>query len=237
MRMAGKIDIEMAKASSDDRRIAGLVRHREARSARKRVAILAAASEVFVENGYERSSVNAIAERAGVALGTIYKQFTSKERLFASAMGAGAEEVRDVLQRARLPEAPEDALRLLARTYIDIATQPRMIGLLQVVAAEVSRRPELGRYVVSQQIEPLDEWIYGYLEYATNKGLLSVGNIPRATAQFMGMLNQNTTLPYIFLGSGATPLTSRFVDEVIEEAVITFLARYGHGCGSVPKQY
>jgi TetR/AcrR family transcriptional regulator, regulator of autoinduction and epiphytic fitness len=227
MSVTNEIDLNPDKASSDVRRVAGLVRHREARSARKRASILEAASEVFIENGYERSSVTAIAERAEVALGTIYKQFNSKEQLFANAMGAGVEEVRDVLRRARLPDAPEDALRLLARTYIDIATKRRMVGLLQVVAAEVSRWPELGRLVVSQQIEPLDEWIYGYLEAATQKGLLSVGNIPRATAQFMGMLNQNTTLPYIFLGPGATPLTPSFVDEVVEEAVLTFLARYG----------
>jgi AcrR family transcriptional regulator len=47
----------------------------------KRDAILAAALALFVERGYHGTAVPAIADRAGVAAGTIYHHFESKERL------------------------------------------------------------------------------------------------------------------------------------------------------------
>ena len=45
----------------------------------KREAILAAATELFVERGFHGTTVPEIAERAGVGAGTIYRHFASKE--------------------------------------------------------------------------------------------------------------------------------------------------------------
>jgi AcrR family transcriptional regulator len=47
-------------------------------------AILAAALELFVERGFHGTSVPSVAERAGVAAGTIYHYFDSKEALVNS---------------------------------------------------------------------------------------------------------------------------------------------------------
>jgi AcrR family transcriptional regulator len=44
-------------------------------------AILAAALDLFVERGFHGTSVPSVAERAGVAAGTIYHYFASKEAL------------------------------------------------------------------------------------------------------------------------------------------------------------
>jgi len=47
-----------------------------------RQRLLAAARELIEDGGYASASVVAIAERAGVASGTLYRHFTSKEDLF-----------------------------------------------------------------------------------------------------------------------------------------------------------
>jgi len=47
-----------------------------------RVRLLLAAQELIEEGGYGAASVAAIAERAGVAAGTLYRHFSSKEELF-----------------------------------------------------------------------------------------------------------------------------------------------------------
>lgn len=49
------------------------------RKARTRAAILAAASDLFQENGYEHTSIQQIAERADTGVGTLYGYFRSKE--------------------------------------------------------------------------------------------------------------------------------------------------------------
>ena len=53
------------------------------RGERTRLAILEAAQELFLENGYQGTSMRQIAERAGgIAVGGIYNHFASKEDIF-----------------------------------------------------------------------------------------------------------------------------------------------------------
>lgn len=57
-----------------------------------RAAILEAALEMFRERGYEQTTMRAIADRAGVALGNAYYYFHSKEHLIQAFYGRTHEE-------------------------------------------------------------------------------------------------------------------------------------------------
>src|SRR5947208_125730 len=52
-------------------------------------AIMDAALAVFRERGYEGTTIPAIAERAGIAQGTLYNYFPSKEKLLFACARAG----------------------------------------------------------------------------------------------------------------------------------------------------
>ena len=54
-----------------------------------RERLLAAARELIEDGGYGSASVAAIAERAGVAAGTLYRHFASKEDLFVDVFRLG----------------------------------------------------------------------------------------------------------------------------------------------------
>lgn len=58
----------------------------------KRKAILEAAETLFMRNGYDGSSMDAIAAEAGVSKLTVYSHFTDKEKLFAEAVKSKCEE-------------------------------------------------------------------------------------------------------------------------------------------------
>ena len=58
----------------------------------KRRAILEAAKSLFLRNGYDGSSMDAIAAEAGVSKLTVYSHFTDKETLFSAAIKAKCEE-------------------------------------------------------------------------------------------------------------------------------------------------
>lgn len=75
--------------------------------ARTRAALLQAGAEVFVERGFGRSSVEAIAQRAGFSRGAFYSNFASKEELFAELL---QERVYSVYRRMaeRLLSGQED---------------------------------------------------------------------------------------------------------------------------------
>ena len=51
------------------------------RGEQTRAAIAAAAQELFLERGYDRTTMRAVADRAGVSIGNAYYYFASKEHL------------------------------------------------------------------------------------------------------------------------------------------------------------
>src|SRR5690606_28220951 len=71
--------------------------------------ILAGAREVFMECGFDRASVDAIAARAGVAKATVYNHFQDKAQLFVASFSEEADCVRAELV-ACLTAEPEGSV-------------------------------------------------------------------------------------------------------------------------------
>jgi AcrR family transcriptional regulator len=69
----------------------------EARKAGTRERIVAAALEQVAEGGYASASVQAVARRAGVAVGTVYRHFPSKAELFAEVFRRASQRELDVV--------------------------------------------------------------------------------------------------------------------------------------------
>lgn len=82
-----------------------------------RHALLAAAADLFTEHGYDRTSVRAIAERAGVNQALLFRHFGSKDALFARV---AAERALAVLHGG----PPEELLDRTLRSILDRGTGP-----------------------------------------------------------------------------------------------------------------
>jgi AcrR family transcriptional regulator len=63
-------------------------------------AILTAAAQVLIAQGYEGATTARIAERAGVSIGSLYQYFPNKEALVAALIEHHAEEIVAVLEQA-----------------------------------------------------------------------------------------------------------------------------------------
>ena len=74
----------------------------ETRSQRKHRAIVEAATEVFLANGYSRTSMDDIARQAGVSKQTVYQHFKSKEQLLTHVVTSI---IADAGERADAPIA------------------------------------------------------------------------------------------------------------------------------------
>ena len=66
----------------------------EAMRAQRREELLASAAKVFAERGYQGTDMQALADEAGVAKGTVYLYFASKEELFLAAVDQGVKEMK-----------------------------------------------------------------------------------------------------------------------------------------------
>jgi AcrR family transcriptional regulator len=73
----------------------------------RREQILAAAKEVFAERGYHNASINDIIRRAGIARGTFYLYFESKQKIFESILDQALVELRSRITRIETGEGAE----------------------------------------------------------------------------------------------------------------------------------
>ncbi len=107
-----------------------------------RARLLQAAQELIEEGGYGAASVIAIAERAGVAAGTLYRHFSSKEELFVELFRSVCDrEVRAMQSAAE--KMPADA------PYAD-----RLETVLATFAERAMRRPRLAWALIAEPVDP-----------------------------------------------------------------------------------
>jgi AcrR family transcriptional regulator len=104
----------------------------------KRAAIARAALELFVREGYERASVDAIAAEAGVSKRTVYNHFADKEQLFLAVVGE--------LYAQLMGQAEDIAERALAEDQMG----PRLLTFVGQVAHGIHRSP--GRAAIMRLI-------------------------------------------------------------------------------------
>jgi AcrR family transcriptional regulator len=81
--------------------------------------VIAEAAAVADEVGFDRLSLAAVAERAGVRLPSLYKHVASLDDLRAGVAALGTRELGEALSAAAIGRAGEDALRALAAAYRD----------------------------------------------------------------------------------------------------------------------
>ena len=119
----------------------------QTRTARKRRAILDAATTLFLAEGYLATSMDQIAAAAAVSKQTVYKQFADKQTLFREIVTGTVTEVSDPVaeQVASLPGSTDLAagLRDLARALLAQVIQPRMMQLRRLVIGEAGRGPTI----------------------------------------------------------------------------------------------
>src|ERR1700691_2537875 len=111
----------------------------ESRSDRKRKALLLAATELFLEKGYDSTSMDDVAARAAVSKPTVYKYFSDKERLYGEIVCATTGEVDNLMRLVAETMAGqtnvESCLLTLARRFITALMQPRILRLRRLVMA------------------------------------------------------------------------------------------------------
>jgi AcrR family transcriptional regulator len=86
-------------------------------SARKRDSILNAARAVFSREGYAGTAVDDIAEQAGIAKGTLYLYFKSKEDVYLAAL---ARDIRELAERARVEMDRQPGFREKLSSFIRV---------------------------------------------------------------------------------------------------------------------
>ncbi|MCB8815059.1 TetR/AcrR family transcriptional regulator [Desulfosporosinus shakirovi] len=154
--------------------------------------ILDAAIEAFAESGFHQCQVNKIARLAGVADGTIYLYFKSKEdiliRVFQERMGEFIAGVSRELSQCKTTKA---RLRTIVRTHFTYMEQNRSIAI--VTQLELRQSEPRVRLPINVTVSAYFNLIEGVIQQGIECG--EVPKIDKRTARQMifGSLDEATT--------------------------------------------
>ncbi|WP_321897861.1 TetR/AcrR family transcriptional regulator [Paraburkholderia heleia] len=191
---------------------------------RKRAAIVAAAIDEFLAFGFDATSMDRIAARAGVSKRTVYNHFPSKEALFAAILcqlwdasataDAPAYRAGEPL-RAQLVELLMRKLRLLS--------DEAFFKLARVAIAAGIHSPERARDMVAR-IGEREEDLTVWVRAAAADGRLKTSDPAFASQQLHGIVKAFAFWPQVAMGQ--PPLDEAQQRQVAESSADLFLARY-----------
>jgi AcrR family transcriptional regulator len=111
----------------------------------KRLAILEAAKEVFLQRGFSDASMSEVAARIGGSKQTLYSYFSSKDDLFVSMMiERGAVMIEPIFETLDTINSLPAALAEFSIRYIRFATTPDILAFRRIIYAE-GAKSNLGR--------------------------------------------------------------------------------------------
>lgn len=119
-------------------------RPKRADATRNRELLLNAATAAFTEKGVD-ASLEEIARRAGVGIGTLYRHFPTREALVVAAYRHGVEQLCDAADALSAREEPDRALELWMERFVSYVATKR--GLAAVLKQTANSHAELFTYV------------------------------------------------------------------------------------------
>ena len=208
------------------------------RSAGKHRAIMDAATTVFLKKGYVGTSMDEIAEIAGVSKQTVYKHFADKDRLFAEIVLATTDDVDQVVRGLAGTLADtrdlEKDLRDVARRFLARLMAPQLLRLRRLVIANADRLPELGHAWYEQGFGRVLRTLATSFRRLAEHRLLLVDDAHLAAHHFVGMLLWIPLNEAMFTGN-RRPRTNAELERYADAAVRAFLKAYGPVRGVGPR--
>ncbi|POH60545.1 TetR/AcrR family transcriptional regulator [Arthrobacter glacialis] len=110
-------------------------------------AILAAALELGALHGISGTTMEEVAERAGVAKGSVYYNFASKDKLFEELLTAGVSSLSATLRTAREQASGFGAIEAMVMQMLTLIAENR--ALAKLMAAEIFRTDRVWQHTVS----------------------------------------------------------------------------------------
>ncbi|TAL02040.1 MAG: TetR/AcrR family transcriptional regulator [Rhodospirillaceae bacterium] len=161
---------EAGKVAADAKRPSA--KRRPRRPSLSNEAFLARALDLFLEQGFERASIEAITAAAGIAKRTVYLRYGDKKSLFKAALQRAIEEWIVPVERLREVENGDLEASLLAigQILVDNILSPAGLRLLRLTNAESGRMPEIGAYNVHQGTDPTIAYLADLLRRHIGQG-------------------------------------------------------------------
>ncbi len=196
-----------------------------ARGVARREAVLRAATEVFLESGYEGAAMSEIVARAGGSKTFIYEQFGSKAGLFRAMMADSCAAIlRPLADDALKAGDPREALTVFARRFVDVICEPQALALQRVATSEGPRNPEVAEAYFTSGHDVAYARLATYLA-GVARTPMPEGHLAVLVTTFLAMI-RGQRVERLAVGSTAVPPPSE-TEAILGMSVDWLLGRIG----------
>lgn len=182
-----------------------------------RSRIMTAATKIFVEHGFD-TSLEAIAQAAGVTRPTIYRYFGSKEELLQAVLTVITTEIPGVEIDRDAP--PHKALLDFAHAVRAVVLHENYMALTRLAMVTSEYRAELSQHGLGNQRRTLLV-LTKYLRWAMRNGLFRKANVDRAGERFLSSVFGFSRTRQLFWGYPQE--TPKQAELYVREAVTAFV--------------
>jgi TetR/AcrR family transcriptional regulator, mexJK operon transcriptional repressor len=189
---------------------------------RRDARLLDVATKLFMERGFDGTSIDAVAETAGVSKPTVYARYSDKRDLFAAVLRATIQRWLAPLSAAAeaaavSPKDIETTLHDLSRHLLAHSSTPEVIMLRRTLAAQAAQFPELSKLAYEEG------WLRGVravailLQQFAARGQIRIED-PAIAADLFLSLVLSTSERQLLHGIASRPK----IQEQRREAAVTF---------------
>ncbi len=199
------------------------VRTRGARTVQR---IFEAASRLFLSRGFSETTMEAIAQEAGVSKATLYSHYGSRDELFSAVIWAstGDRFASGALSGVTGAEDLHKKIERLAFAVLDLLLHPDTVAGNRMVSAEARRFPELGKLFYDNGPSRLIERLAALFETGMSAGLLRRADSRDVAKHFIGLVRGDLQLRAMLGDETATTDAER--RHAVVAGVNAFLSAY-----------
>ena len=168
----------------------GVGRPRRGTASARESLLFAAATRVFLRDGYGLASIDKVAAEAGVSTRTIYERFKNKAELLATVITRLIErDMATFLATAELDRLdPREALKSIALSIGGRVRDPDSAALFRIVATEAQRFPDLAALMRENGKRQWDGAVGNYFRGQVARGTLELADPDRSAVLFLQMI-------------------------------------------------
>jgi TetR/AcrR family transcriptional repressor of mexJK operon len=187
--------------------------------------VLEAAEQLFLEQGFERTSVEAVAKASEVSKMTIYSYFPTKKALFEATIVRRVDAAFDFQSDAELPPSdPRKGLTIIGRHFLALIRVDEVICKQRVLYAEAGVQMDACSAFFQQGPLNIVARVRAYLDSAVATGSLVFHDTEAGADQFLSLF-LGTAHIKVMLGLGKP--TPEEDERLLERNVEMMMRAYG----------
>lgn len=187
--------------------------------------VIESASQQFLEQGFDRASMESVAQNSGVSKMTLYNYFPSKSILLEACVGCRTDVMFDAFNEKRLdPTQPEQALGLIGTQFLSLMRAEDVIRMHRMLYGLATLHPEVCAGYFKAGPERVNTLVRTFLTASVAAGHMQIDDIAMACDQFLSLFLGR---PHLRATLGMGLPDAEHDKHLVKENVLLFLARYG----------